>query len=121
MRYDTFLSTALCCFILFITRNLSYKRNPRKNKEEIKKVLIKLMVERVVLENGELTQGAENVVKLSNAVSYVKEDDKLLRSEKQNVINLIYREGYVLHKFKESKNFVNMVKELGISKSTITK
>ena len=70
---------SLLIFIL-LKRNLSYKRNPRKSEEEIKKELIK--VEREVLENSELIQIAENIVKLEDAVTCVKIDEKLLRSEK---------------------------------------
>ena len=72
---------SLLIFIL-LKRSLSYKRNPIKSEEELKNELIKSMFEREVLENSELIQIAENVVKLEDAETCVKKDEKLLRSEK---------------------------------------
>ena len=47
------------------------------------------MVEREVLENHELNQIAENVDKLDDAVTCVKEYEKIIQSEKQNVKNIV--------------------------------
>ena len=109
------------CFLFWLwTRNLSHKKKSRKSKEEINKEILKSMVERKAIENSKIIQIAENVVSLQVAVTCVKEYEKLIRSEKQNVINLAYRQGYKLHTFKESEKFCNKVKELRIINSTIT-
>lgn len=57
---------------------------------------------------------------MHDAVTCMKKYENLILSKKQNVINLTYSQGYLLHKFKESKKLIDIVKELGISKSTIS-
>lgn len=57
---------------------------------------------------------------MHDAVTCMKKYENLILIKKQNVINLIYSQGYLLHKFKESKKLIDIVKELGISKSTIS-
>lgn len=54
-------------------------------------------------------------------VTCLKEYVKLILGKTQIIINLAYRQGNVLHKFKESNKFVDTVKELRITTSTITK
>lgn len=46
--------------------------------------------------------------------------EKLFKNaEKQDIINLAYtRQGFTLNKFEKSNNFIEMLKELGIRKST---
>lgn len=69
--------------------------------------------------NGKLIQTPENVVSLQDAIKRVKHYEKLFHREKQNVINDAYRQGYILPKFKESEEFIETVKKLGISKSPV--
>lgn len=40
-------------------------------------------------------------------------------SQKQNILSLVHKQGFILDKIKESKSFIEIVKDLGISKSTI--
>ena len=69
-------------FILVWAQNLSHKKKPRKNKEEINKEFLETMVEREIIENDGLKQITENVVRLGDAVTCVKECGKLIRSKK---------------------------------------
>ena len=50
----------------------------------------------------------------------MKEYDQLIWTQKQDIISSVYRQEFILHKFKESKRFIEMVKDLRISKSTNT-
>lgn len=91
----------------------------RKNEQEIKREFLKLLVEKGSIENGKLIQTPENVVSLQDAIKRVKHYEKLFHREKQNVVNDAYRQGYILPKFKESEEFIETVKKLGISKSPV--
>ena len=43
----------------------------------------------------------------------------MLKNERRNRIRIMTKQGYELNKFKESKIFVEIVKQLGISKWSI--
>ena len=61
----------------------------------------------------------QNVISIQDSLTCLKEYKNLIQSEKQYVINSANQQGYILHKFKEWKKTIAMVKELGISQSTI--
>lgn len=42
-----------------------------------------------------------------------------IQRQKQNILCLAYRQGCVFKRFKDCNDFLDMVKELGISRSTI--
>ena len=44
--------------------------------------------------------------------------EKIFRSKKSNILWLAYQQGQIFKKFKVNENFLDLVKELGISKST---
>ena len=51
----------------------------------------------------------------------VKQYEKHLQNEKRKIINIAYKQGKILHQFKESEEFIEtMVKRLKMSKITIT-
>lgn len=91
------------------------KRSREKTKKK-RRELLELLIERVRLENGEL----QNMASVHDAVTRVNEYERLIKGEKQYVINLSYKQGFILHKFGESKQFTCMVEQFGISKSMIT-
>ena len=43
----------------------------------------------------------------------------LIKTKKKGIINVAYHQGQVLKRFKEKENFVTLVSELGIQKTTI--
>ena len=64
---------------------------------------------------------ADNVLTLQDALDCVKQYEKHLQSEKRKIINIAYKQGQILHQFKESEEFIDtLVKRLKISKSIIT-
>ena len=40
------------------------------------------------------------------------------KTKKMNIVCIIHRQGHIFKSFMETENFLNMMKELGISKST---
>ena len=69
------------------------------------------LVEKERLEDGELIQIPENVVRLQVVMGSIKQYKNLLQSEKRNSVNIAYRQGCILRKFKESKEFINRVQK----------
>ena len=53
------------------------------------------------------------------AVEAVNNMEKVIKSNKCNILWLAYQQGQMFEKFKMNDNFINMVKEFNISKSTI--
>ena len=49
----------------------------------------------------------------------VKEHDKIIKCKKKRILNLSYKQGFLFKKFKESDRFLEMLKDIGISKSII--
>ena len=45
--------------------------------------------------------------------------EKIIKSKKCNILWLAYQQGEIFEKFKMNDNFIDMVKKIGISKSTI--
>ena len=81
---------------------------------------MELILKKEILEDGKLIQTPDDVVSLQDAVACVKQYEKFLQSKKRKSINIAYQLGYILHKIIESKEFIDMVKELSISKNTVT-
>ena len=74
-----------------------------------------IVVER--LEDAELINKPDNFLTLQDALEY----EKHLQNEKRKIINIAYNQGYILHKFKESDEFIDtQVKRFKMSKTTIT-
>ena len=49
----------------------------------------------------------------------VKEYDTIIRSQKKDILNVAYRQGIIFKKIKVSEKILEMVKKIGVSKSTI--
>ena len=94
------------------------KKRIRKTKEEIlKKVKDSIMIEETVNEDIEKT--AKSVKSPDEAVEKVNNMEKVIKSNKCNILWLAYQQGQIFEKFKLNENFIDIVKELGINTSTI--
>ena len=75
-------------------------------------------------EDAELINQPDNTLTLQDALECVKQHAKHLQNEKKNkktIIKIAYNQGYILHKLKESDEFIDsLVKRLKMSKNTIT-
>ena len=54
-----------------------------------------------------------------DTISVVKEYERLIKSQKQNIICLVNRQVLIFSNFEDSEKFLKILKELGISKSNI--
>lgn len=63
----------------------------RKTKGETND-LVKLMVESKGFKNVELNENQEKVVKHEDAFMFMKEYEQLIRTQKQNIMNLVYKQ-----------------------------
>ena len=63
----------------------------RKTKGETND-LVKLMVESKGFKNVELNENPEKVVKYEDAFMFMKEYEQLIRTQKQNIMNLVYKQ-----------------------------
>ena len=94
------------------------KKELKKNKEEIlKKVKESIMGEEIV--NEDIEKKAKSVKSPEEAVEAVNNMEKVIKSDKCNILWLAYQQDQISQKFKMNDNFINMVKEFNISKSTI--
>lgn len=81
--------------------------------------LVRSLVEFDVSKNEDLAKMADNVINYEGAIPVVKEYQIVIRFQKKCMLNAEHRQGCVFKIFKESNKFVEMVKELEVSKSTI--
>ena len=94
-------------YFVFWQKIFRVKRSREKWKKE--RELLESLVEKERLEDGELIQIPENVVRLQVVMGCIKQYKNLLQSEKRNSVNIAYSQGCILLKFKESKEFINIV------------
>ena len=87
------------------------KKRIRKKEDILKNVKDSIMIEEIVNEDIEKT--TKSVKSPDNNM------EKIIKSNKSNILSLAYQQGKIFEKFKVNENFIDMVKELGISKSTI--
>ena len=59
----------------------------------------------------------ESLRNYKEAIPIVKEYEAIVRKQKKSILNVAYRLGCVFRRFKKSDKFMEMVKELGVSKS----
>ena len=69
--------------------------------------------------NEDIEKKAKSVKSPEEAVEAVNNMEKVTKSNKCNILWLAYQQDKISQKFKMNDNFVNMVKEFNISKSTI--
>ena len=75
------------------------------------------MGEEIVNKDNEKT--AKCIKSTEKAVEAVNNKEKIIKSNKCNILWLIYQQGQIFEKFKMNDNFINMVKEFKISKSNV--
>lgn len=66
-----------------------------------------------------MAQRTDNVAIYEEVIPIVKEYETMVRSTKKGILNATYIQGIKFKQFKESHNFVERIKEIGLSKSTI--
>ena len=69
-----------------------------------------------VVENEELIERSNKITNYKVAIPVVKEYETIIRSKKKGILNVAYRQGLLVIKFKESNRFVEMLQEIQVSK-----
>ena len=77
------------------------------------------MIDGEIVQNEELNLRSDKVRNSEDATPAVKEFDNIIKCKKKGILNLAYKLGLSFPKFKEPNRFKEMLKDIGISKSTI--
>lgn len=85
----------------------------------MKDELLKSVIDGGIVENEELNLRSDNVTNCEQAISVVKEFDIIIKCTKKRMVNLGYKQELLFQKFKELGRFKKILKDIGISKSTI--
>ena len=80
-----------------------------------------MLVEGDEYENDDLNARSDNARSYQGAMSVITEYETIIQRQKRNILSVGYRKGgCVFKRFKHSKRFLDRVKQLGISISTIS-
>ena len=102
--------------------NSGYKEGMKKRegKVEVKKETFRLLLVGVVYGNDELNNRADNLANYEEAIPVIREYKTIVRSQKNRILNVVYIQGFFFKEFREPNKFVETVKEIDVSKSTIS-
>ena len=95
------------------------KKTKILTQDEVKKELIKSMVNNKVVETDELNKQAEEFQKPEDAADLIKQYENIIRMKKKGIINIAFHQGKVFKTFKDKEKFISLVNKLGIHKTTI--
>ena len=91
----------------------------RKTKLEIKKEVEESLKNGKTNENTEKQEKVNNLTTSEDATKVVQKFEQIIKNKKSNIMCLTYHQGQIFQKFKEKEQFVSMVSQFGVSKSTI--
>ena len=77
------------------------------------------MVKGDAVENEEIIEISNKITNYKVAIPVVKEYETIISSKKKGILNVAYRQGLLVIKFKESSRFVEMLQEIQVSKLTV--
>ena len=103
-------------------QNLDVKETIQKNRKtklEIKKELEESLKNGKTNENTEKQEKVYNLTTSEDAAKVVQKFEQIIKNKKSNIMCLTYHQGQIFQKFKEKEQFVSMVSQFGVSKSTI--
>ena len=87
--------------------------------DEVKQELIELMVINDAAETDELNKKAEEVQDPEEAADVMKQYEDIIRTKKKGTINIAFHQGKVFKSFKDKENFIKLITEFKVHKSTI--
>ena len=73
-----------------------------------------------VFENEELAQLTKNGGKYEEVIPVVKEDETIISPQQNGILNIVFGQGKIFKRFKNLERFVEMAKELGVSRPTVS-
>ena len=77
------------------------------------------MIDVKISKKKELNLRSINIRNCEDAIPVVKEFDKIIRCKKKGIFNLGYKQGVLFWKFKDSDKFREILKDIGMSKSSM--
>lgn len=95
------------------------KSKRKKTKGDVKHELVRSLKEGNAAENEESNKSADNLTNYEEAIPVVQEYETIVRFEKNDILDVAYRQGIMFKKFKDSNRFVEMLKKIEFSKSII--
>ena len=95
------------------------KKSKRLSKEEIKTLLLNLMIIDENLEFDDLNKQAEEIQDPENTAEIIKRYEDIIKTKKKGIINVPFHQGKIFKRFKEKEKFAKLVSELEIHKTTI--
>ena len=90
------------------------RRRIRKSKEEIFE-----KVKDSIRNSRNFKKTSNSIKSPDEAVDVVSNKKKIIGNKKSSILWLAYQQGQIFEKCKANGNFIDMIKKLGISKSTI--
>ena len=76
------------------------------------------MVQAQKYENTDLKNTAEKAKRYQDAILIIQEYETIIQRQKRNMLSLAYSQGFIFKHIQDSIDFLDMVKELRISRLT---
>ena len=95
------------------------KKSKRLSKEEIKTLLLNLIIIDENLEFDDLNKQAGEIQDPENTAEIIKRYEDIIKTKKKGIINVPFHQGKIFKRFKEKEKFAKLVSELEIHKTTI--
>ena len=99
-------------FLNIYLRSVARKMNEKKTPEMLKKELLEVFEEEDLNMNEEI----KNTKEVKDGISLVKKYEDLLKGANRKIINIVWKQGELLKRFKDYDKFFNSV---GLSRSSI--
>ena len=77
------------------------------------------MQETDVFENEELDQQADQAKGQEKAIPVIQDYEQIIRFRKKGIFKVAFRQGKIFKRFKDLERFREIIKELGVSRSTV--
>ena len=70
-------------------------------------------------DNENWHQREKNINKVDDAIPFVKKYEAIIKIKKKGIINIAYRQGVLVKRFRESDKFMEKMKDIEVSRSTL--
>lgn len=104
------------CEIIIFVFGLNFKKYKGENRRECKRRIGKIIKETNEEGNVTLDEMVKQVASLEDAISIVNKYEGIVRTQKEKIIILVFKQRYILKKFKNTEHFFEMIglREIGL-------
>ena len=81
--------------------------------------MIDSIVNHDIIETQELNEKADRLEIPEDAAAVIKQYEDIIRTKKKNIISIAYHQGKVFKRFKDEEEFIRLVNEFKVHRSTI--